>query len=322
MKIIIISSKHFYHKIQPIKEELEKQGHIIMLPNSFDAPFKEEEMKTVSPEEHSNWKRNMMKLHEPKISQNDAVLVLNFEKNNQPNYIGGATFMEVVKAWELNKKIFFYNPIPENIFTDELKGINPIIINQDLSQIVPGRGGGWRAGENIEVEIRSFISKEKYEELLEFFNKNAEKINEDYQETLYFNSNEDLRTQKNNSYSKIWLKKGKIHDDAREEIEIKFSKEDFEKINKILESIGLSTNIKWFRNRNEFKWNGITVCLDYTKGYGYIIEIEKITSEQEKETVLKELKQKLEQLNIPLTSKEEFNNKFEYYKQNWKELTR
>ena len=74
---------------------------------------------------------------------------------------------------------------------------------------------------NIEVEIRSFISKEKYNELIEFFKKNAEFINEDYQETYYFDTKEDLRIQKNNYFSKIWMKKGKMHDEQREEIEIK-----------------------------------------------------------------------------------------------------
>ena len=47
-----------------------------------------------------------MKLHEPKVKANDAGLVLNFEKKGIPNYIGGGTFMEIIKAWELNKKIF------------------------------------------------------------------------------------------------------------------------------------------------------------------------------------------------------------------------
>ena len=41
---------------------------------------------------------------------------------------------------------------------------------------------------NIEVEIRSFISKERYEELLEFFKKEGKFISEDYQETYYFDS--------------------------------------------------------------------------------------------------------------------------------------
>jgi len=63
------------------------------------------------------------------------VLVLNFEKKGLPNYIGGATFMEIVKAWELNKKIFFWNPLPKCSFTDELIGINPVIIDGNLDLI-------------------------------------------------------------------------------------------------------------------------------------------------------------------------------------------
>ena len=58
---------------------------------------------------------------------------------------------------------------------------------------------------NIEVEIKCFISKEKYEELLIFFNKNADFVNEDDQETYYFDAEHDLRIQKNNSFSKIVL---------------------------------------------------------------------------------------------------------------------
>jgi predicted adenylyl cyclase CyaB len=174
--------------------------------------------------------------------------------------------------------------------------------------------------ENIEVEIRSFISKEKYEELLNFFKENSEQIKEDNQETHYFNCEQDLRIQKNNQGSKIWLKKGKIHDDAREEIEI-FTKEDkFENLGKLFNNLGHEVEIKWLRKRNQFNWNEIKVCLDYTKGYGYIIELEKMSSEENKEKILEELKQKLKELNIPLTSKEEFEKKFKEYKENWREL--
>ncbi|MAG78885.1 hypothetical protein CMI40_00735 [Candidatus Pacearchaeota archaeon] len=87
---------------------------------------------------------------------------------------------------------------------------------------------------NIEVEIRSFISKEKYEKLLEFLKENAEFIKEDLQETHYFDCDEDLRIQKNKFGSKIWFKYGKIHDDAREELEIKMNEDDFDKAKKYL----------------------------------------------------------------------------------------
>ena len=38
MKIFMICSKAFYNKIPSIKKELEKSGHIITLPNCYDAP--------------------------------------------------------------------------------------------------------------------------------------------------------------------------------------------------------------------------------------------------------------------------------------------
>ncbi len=173
---------------------------------------------------------------------------------------------------------------------------------------------------NIETEIRSFVSKKKFVELLDFFKKNASLIKEDYQETFYFAGKEDLRIQKNNFYAKIWLKKGKIHDNFREEMEIKFARDDFEKLTNLFLSLGYDIEIKWFRKRHKFKWDDIVVCLDFTKGYGYIIELEKMCFKDEKEREYEKLKQKFKLLNIEITSKEEFNKKFAYYKKNWRSL--
>ena len=136
MKLFLVCSKHFYCKVPPIKEELERAGHIITLLNSYDAPFKEEEVKLQGLEAHIKWKGDMIKLQEPKVRANEGILVLTFEKNNQPNYIGGATFLEIYKAWELEKKIYMYAPIPNNIFKDELTAFNPTVIYGDLSKIV------------------------------------------------------------------------------------------------------------------------------------------------------------------------------------------
>lgn len=173
---------------------------------------------------------------------------------------------------------------------------------------------------NIEVEIRSFITKEKYEELLKFFKQNAELLKEDFQETHYFDCKEDLRIQKNNFGSKIWMKKGQIHDETREEIEIKTKNEDFENLQKLFKTLNYNTEIIWLRKRHQFNWKEITICIDYTKGYGYIIELEKMSTEKEKEKTLEELKQKLSELNISLTPKEEFKTKYEHYKENWRKL--
>ena len=77
----------------------------------------------------------MIKSQARKVKANDAVLVLNFDKQGQKNYIGGATFLEIFKAFELNKKIFLFNPVPDGILKDELIGMSPLVINGDLLKI-------------------------------------------------------------------------------------------------------------------------------------------------------------------------------------------
>ncbi len=176
--------------------------------------------------------------------------------------------------------------------------------------------------QNIEVEIRSFLTEEQYKYFLEYFKQNSEFVNEDYQETYYFDGSQDLRIQKNNFYAKIWLKSGKIHDEQREEVEIKFNKEDFIQAEKLFLSLGYKIQIKWFRTRNIFKWQDISVTIDYSKGYGYIIELEKMSDEENKNKDLEYLKNKMTELDIIQTPKEEFDAKYNYYKEHWEELTK
>jgi hypothetical protein len=135
MKIFICCSKHFYSQIPPVKEALEKAGHEITLPNSYDNPGREDEMRNIGAQDHAKWKAEMLREQERKVKANDAVVVLNFDKNGLSNYIGGATFLEVFKAFEYGKKIFLYNPIPDNLLRDELLGMEPTILNGDLSLI-------------------------------------------------------------------------------------------------------------------------------------------------------------------------------------------
>lgn len=135
MKVYIVCSKAFYEKIPPLKATLEAAGHAITLPNSFDNPTKEFEMKKLGAAEHAGWKGEKLREGLAKVHNCDVVLVLNFEKNGQPGYIGGATFMEVAEAWVHHKPLYFYNPIPEGMLHDELIAMTPTIINGDLSLI-------------------------------------------------------------------------------------------------------------------------------------------------------------------------------------------
>ena len=175
---------------------------------------------------------------------------------------------------------------------------------------------------NIEVEVRSFITKERYGQLVKFFDKNGKLAGEDNQETHYLASKGDLRIQKNDYFSKVWFKTGQIHDYVREEYEIRLPAEQFPNLEKIFSLTGHKTKIKWFRKRLEYSWKGVTVCLDYTRGYGHILELEKMCNEGQKLKALAELKSLMLGLSIEITPKEEFDKKYKYYAKNWKRLTR
>ena len=173
---------------------------------------------------------------------------------------------------------------------------------------------------NIEVEIRAFISPSQYRSLITYFNKNASLVKKDNQETIYFDCREDLRIQKNDFHSKIWMKKGKLHEDYREEVEIITEKGSFDDLLNLFTTLGYKEDIKWIRKRMEYKWKGITVDIDYTKGYGYIIELEKLTSEEMEDSTLVALRRMLKELKIEETPKKEFDDAYKNYKKNWRKL--
>jgi len=173
---------------------------------------------------------------------------------------------------------------------------------------------------NIEVELRSFVDETKYHELINFFDQRAKFLKEDSQVTHYFTGDHDLRIQKNNFFSKIRMKKWEIHDDHREEIEIKFDKEDFDKLQQLFLSLWYEIEITWIRKRLQFDRDGIDVSLDYTKWYGYIIELEIMTTDLEKDEALEVIRKKFTELEITITPKEEFKAKYERYKTNRKTL--
>jgi len=135
MRILIICSKVFYKDIEPIKEKLEKIGHIVELPNSYYEPDAEKKSWELGEKEHSEFKARMFKMSKERIETMDAVLTLNFDKNGKKNYIGGATFIELYEAFIMNKKIFLYNEIPEGMLYDEISGFSPVILKGDLNLV-------------------------------------------------------------------------------------------------------------------------------------------------------------------------------------------
>ena len=135
MKIFIVCSKRFFDQIPKIQKKLEDLGHELTFPNTYPATDVEDKYRQLSKEEIEKWRAEMFRMSLDSVIKNDAVLVLNFEKDGVKSYIGGSTFMEMYDAYRMGKKIFLYNEIPEGILADEIEGFGPTVINGDLNRI-------------------------------------------------------------------------------------------------------------------------------------------------------------------------------------------
>lgn len=144
MKIIICASIEFTPKIKEIADKLQKQGHDTEIPFysqkilnnelSLDE-FLAAKQKNGDMGFRKKAGEDLIKRYFRLIKDSDAILVVNIDKKRVRSYIGGNTFLEMGFAHILNKKIFLLNEIPDVSYKDEIKAMQPIILNGDLSKI-------------------------------------------------------------------------------------------------------------------------------------------------------------------------------------------
>lgn len=140
--ITICSGAAFYKQLFQIGKELKKLGFKVKIPkiagimkknNDFDVSHYKTWFKNKN---DYKLKTELMTIHFQKVIESDAILVLNFEKNGIPGYIGGNVLMEMVIAFHYKKPIFIYNPISEELSTkEEIYGLNPVFIENNLDKI-------------------------------------------------------------------------------------------------------------------------------------------------------------------------------------------
>ena len=145
MKIVICGSITASDKLIEIAKKLQAMGHSTDLPyytkkilaGEFDLEkFKKEKEKNGDISFRRNASEDLIKRYYRLISESDAILIVNVDKNNIKNYIGGNAFLEMGFAYCLDKKIYLLNPIPEMPYIDELKAMAPIVLNNNLELIV------------------------------------------------------------------------------------------------------------------------------------------------------------------------------------------
>ena len=142
MKIAICGSLDFTYEIEKLANELRKMGFEICIPISSERILKGEFSLDEIKKEKENGKfsdraikYDSIRTYWNIINNFDAVLIANFDKKGIKDYIGGNSFLEMGFAHILQKKIFLLNEIPDMIYSDEIRAMQPIVLKRDLSQI-------------------------------------------------------------------------------------------------------------------------------------------------------------------------------------------
>ena len=142
MKIAICGSLIFTFEFKELAEKLKKQGFEVHIPISSEkiirGEFSFEEIK--KEKENGEIVNRAIKLDSIRaywdvINNCDAVLIANYDKKGIKDYIGGNSFLEMGFAHILKKRIFLLNNIPDMIYGDEIKAMQPIILDGDLTKI-------------------------------------------------------------------------------------------------------------------------------------------------------------------------------------------
>lgn len=139
--IVICSSGSFYEHCNKIAEELRRSGYEAVVPataykmlqtGDYDiAKFK----KWMKNKEHFSIKRKLAMAHFNEVAKGDAILIVNDDKPDQPNYIGPNTTMEWGLAYYLGKPVFILNGVTKDSnYYEEVYGM-ATVIDGDLTKI-------------------------------------------------------------------------------------------------------------------------------------------------------------------------------------------
>lgn len=136
MKIFVLGSMQFSEQMVEARDKLRQRGHQAVTSVFVDAFVgkTDEEKEVIKIDQKNN--QDAMKVDCAQVVDQDAILVMNLDKHEIPNYIGGNVLIEMGYAHILNKQIYLYNPIPDiAYYKTEIEAMKPIIINGNLNQI-------------------------------------------------------------------------------------------------------------------------------------------------------------------------------------------
>ena len=141
MKITLLGSMHFSTEMIHVKSQLEKMGHSVSIPEDMHECFINQETNTASGRDYEKElkyciEKSLLKDAMKKIEKSDAVLVLNYTKNDIEGYIGASVLMGLGLAFYLEKKIFLLNEVDKTQkYALEVNLTRPVVLGGDLGKI-------------------------------------------------------------------------------------------------------------------------------------------------------------------------------------------
>jgi len=136
MKIGVAGSMHFTEKMVEVCKALEALGHTPFMSSFKDNYIGKNADEIEQTKLRDKFQNDAIREFWKPMQDADALLVLNYEKHDIPNYIGGNAFLEMGFAHVLNQKLFLLNPIPDMpYYGTEIAAMRPQVINGDLSKI-------------------------------------------------------------------------------------------------------------------------------------------------------------------------------------------
>lgn len=171
-----------------------------------------------------------------------------------------------------------------------------------------------------EIEYKFILTNVHKNTLEKFLQQNkATLVSHGTQDNWYYVApgKNDLRIRRTNKEAYLVLKKGWMHDDDRDEIEIKVARADFMRLDEVFRSLGYEYDTKWYRKRTEYKYKNFAITIDFNAGYGWVAEIERTVQPGHEDIAKKEILALAAEIGITPASKTLFDKMYQYYKKNW-----
>ncbi len=141
MKIYILGSNNFMHEMVSTTDKLIEMGVDAFIAEHYRdlvSGKRQEQIRLWDNGEKAKVKidNDYFRMHYKHILMSDAVLVINNEKHNIKNYIGGNVLMEMGQAYVNDKKIFLLNELPSGLsYCDEIIAMQPVCLQGNISKL-------------------------------------------------------------------------------------------------------------------------------------------------------------------------------------------